>query len=165
LKQIIKRLYVALVRPILEYASQVWNPQFSANCDRVERVQRVFLRTYCYRLRLQYDSAYYIDFCRLEGIHSLKARRSISNMMFFYKMLNGVVHSNVVEAVCLNAPQRINRMFHLFKPPRARIDILKHSYMHRVQRSFNEIVSSHPHLDLFNMSLPEFKSNLLKIFY
>jgi len=161
----VKRLYVALVRPILEYASQVWNPQFTTKCDRVERIQRIFLRTYCYKLRLQYDSAYYTDFCRLAGIHSLKSRRTISDLMFLYKILNGTVHSNVVEAVCLNAPLRVNRSFPIFKPPRARIDILKHSYMHRVQQSFNEIVIANPDLDLFNMSLSVFKTNLLKIFY
>jgi ribonuclease P/MRP protein subunit RPP40 len=79
----VKRLYVALVRPILEYASQVWNPQFTTKCDRVERIQRIFLRTYCYKLRLQYDSAYYTDFCRLAGVHSLKSRRTI--LCFYIK--------------------------------------------------------------------------------
>jgi ribonuclease P/MRP protein subunit RPP40 len=52
----VKRLYVAIVRPILEYASTVWNTQFSTKVDRVERIQRVLLRLYCDKFRLQFDS-------------------------------------------------------------------------------------------------------------
>jgi hypothetical protein len=161
----VKRLYVALVRPILEYASQLWNPQFSTKVDRVERIQRVFLRLYCGKLRLQYDSVYYSDFCKLAGLHTLQARRTVTDLIFLYKLVNGVVHSNMVSAVCFNAPQRINRFILPFKPKRTRINLLKHSYMQHAQQSFNETVKFHTNLDLFHMSLSCFKTELLNIFY
>jgi hypothetical protein len=40
----LKTLYVSLVRPKLEYASCVWRPFYGAHIDRIERVQRNFIR-------------------------------------------------------------------------------------------------------------------------
>jgi hypothetical protein len=40
----LKALYVSLVRPKLEYASCVWRPFYGAHIDRIERVQRKFVR-------------------------------------------------------------------------------------------------------------------------
>ena len=37
-------MYVALVRPHTEYASQVWNPQPRKDIDQLERVQNFTLR-------------------------------------------------------------------------------------------------------------------------
>ena len=40
----IVRLYYALVRPLLEYCSVVWNPCYNVYVDMLERVQKFFLR-------------------------------------------------------------------------------------------------------------------------
>jgi hypothetical protein len=37
-------LYTSLVHPKLEYVSCVWNPFYDVRVDRVERVQRRFIR-------------------------------------------------------------------------------------------------------------------------
>ena len=39
-----RSLYMALVRPLLEYASQVWSPFLKCDIDRIEAVQKRFLR-------------------------------------------------------------------------------------------------------------------------
>jgi len=37
-------MYLALVRPHSEYASQVWNPHLQKDIDQLERVQKIALR-------------------------------------------------------------------------------------------------------------------------
>jgi hypothetical protein len=96
--------------------------------NRLERIQRIFLRMYCYKLCIQYSTIHYHDFCRLAGIHTLQARRNVSDLVFLYKMVNGVIQSEMLSAVYFNAPQRLNSSLAPFKPPRARINLLQHSY-------------------------------------
>jgi len=38
-----KLLFTTLVRPILEYCSSVWSPQYQVHIDRIESVQKKFL--------------------------------------------------------------------------------------------------------------------------
>ena len=34
-----KQLFNTLVRPILEYESVIWDPQYAVHCDKIESVQ------------------------------------------------------------------------------------------------------------------------------
>ena len=45
---ITKLLYISLVRPILEYASIIWNPYYRCHSDSIESVQKQFL-LFCLR--------------------------------------------------------------------------------------------------------------------
>ena len=48
-----KSLYTTFVRPLLEYSSQVWSPYYQVHIQRIEAVQRRFIR---YALRgLEWD--------------------------------------------------------------------------------------------------------------
>ena len=163
----IKRLYIALVRPILEYASPVWSPHHTTKIDRIERIQRRFLRMYCAKLRLQFSTVHYLDFCHFAALHTLQARRAATDLILLYKILNGCVNSDLVSAVSFHAPRRVTRVMVLFKPPFARIDVMKYSFMHRTQLLFNEIMFKNTslNLDLFFMSLAVFKRNVLTLLY
>jgi len=44
---ILMKAFVTFVRPILEYASFVWNPHYKHEIDKVEAVQRKFTKKTC----------------------------------------------------------------------------------------------------------------------
>ena len=43
-KEIKSKAYLTLVRPILEYASSVWDPHLIKDSDQIEKVQRAAAR-------------------------------------------------------------------------------------------------------------------------
>ena len=43
-KEIKSKAYLSLVRPILEYASPVWNPHLIKDSDQIEKIQRTAAR-------------------------------------------------------------------------------------------------------------------------
>ncbi|XP_025206288.1 cilia- and flagella-associated protein 61-like [Melanaphis sacchari] len=57
LSKSLKSLYCALVRPILEYGSVVWDPYTASDINQLERVQHRFLRFCCF-----VPLSYYIRF-------------------------------------------------------------------------------------------------------
>ena len=52
--QALLQLYISLVRPHLEYASQVWNPYLTRHIDQLEKIQK-FARKVCFK---QWRSSY-----------------------------------------------------------------------------------------------------------
>jgi hypothetical protein len=60
-----KTLYVSLVHPKFEYASCVWRPFYGAHIDRIERVQKKFVRYALRGLRWMdmFDFPPYVDRC------------------------------------------------------------------------------------------------------
>jgi hypothetical protein len=79
------------VRPKLEYASCVWNPFHDVRVDKVERLQRRFIR---YALRSLswtdiYDLPSYEHRCALLRLDTLVNRRSIACIMFTFDILSG----------------------------------------------------------------------------
>ena len=50
------KLYISLIRPLLEYACQVWNPYLTKNIEKLEKVQRFALRLCVKQWDLDYPS-------------------------------------------------------------------------------------------------------------
>lgn len=53
---LLKLLYFALVRSILEYGSTIWNPYSKTDIDIIERVQNRFLKFVAFKLNLSIDN-------------------------------------------------------------------------------------------------------------
>ena len=70
-----------VVRPILEYACQVWSPHQSGLCERLEKILRRAVR-WAYRI-LKYESV--TDVMERHGISSLSCRRQILDKTFIEK--------------------------------------------------------------------------------
>ena len=92
-----KTLYAlccSLVRSNLEYCSVVWSPYAKRNIYKLQRVQRRATK-----FILKSDDPYDI---RLEKLNlmSLEKRRSLTDVTFLYKVLNGNIDidvSNIIE--------------------------------------------------------------------
>ena len=111
-------LYKSLVRPILEYASNVWSPHCNKDIQLIEAVQRRAARftVNCYS---RYESVSSM----LEKLNwpTLKDRRNELKLVMMYKIIHGHVHvqpnlpltyssSNVVITINL-CSQRPEQMF------------------------------------------------------
>ena len=76
-------LYKLYVRPILEYACQVWSPELKFNINRIERVQRYFTS----RLP-NLDSKSYNERLVSTEIESLEHRRLCLDLCFFHQIIH-----------------------------------------------------------------------------
>ena len=72
-----------LVRPSLEYGSQVWSPYLLKDIDCVENVQRRFTK----RFPGLWETPY-TERLQILGLESLEKRRIISDLILTYKILN-----------------------------------------------------------------------------
>ncbi|XP_046686354.1 uncharacterized protein LOC124372024 [Homalodisca vitripennis] len=85
-------LYKSLLRPILEYASVVWKPFYTHHIVRLERVQRRFLRLVGARLGFNFPDVPIKNFISQFEIFSLQARFDLHDIMFLFKIINGIIN-------------------------------------------------------------------------
>ena len=88
-KDIFLMLYKTFVRPLLEYCQTVWSPYLTGDMEMLESVQRRAtkivpeIKDLTYEERLSYL-----------GLFKLSDRRLRGDMIFMYKMINGMVDLN-----------------------------------------------------------------------
>jgi hypothetical protein len=80
--------YFTLVRPLLEYASPVWDPYTQQNINKIEMVQRRAARYVCNRY---HNTSSVTNMLKGLGWRSLQARRTDAKLILFYKIVNGIV--------------------------------------------------------------------------
>lgn len=81
----LRKLYISLVRPHMEYGSSVWDPFSAKDCDILEGVQR-FASRVCLKT-WQYE---YPDMLKTLDLPALKTRRKIAKLMMMYKFVNNL---------------------------------------------------------------------------
>ncbi|CAM1330891.1 Uncharacterised protein at_DN0431, partial [Pycnogonum litorale] len=106
----VRKLYVSLVRPLLEYASVVWNPGYKIHDGRLECVQKRFTRYLCYKAKTDFNTGDYSDFCKTFNLPTLKSRRSSVDVIFLQKLLSGDYQvPNLLSDVNLRVPRSGSR--------------------------------------------------------
>ncbi|XP_045455269.1 uncharacterized protein LOC123664948 [Melitaea cinxia] len=152
-------LYNALVRSSLEYCSVVWNPGYRVHIDRIERIQRKFLRILAYRQNVGYLRDYR---SRLEHFKmtSLEDRRRMHDLVFLYKLINGVLDCpQLLNKLDIYVPTRIPRhgKYKPFAVKRSYTNLGSNSPINRLVREYNKLATSTLEIDIFSDKLTKFK--------
>ena len=83
-KEMFLELYLHLVRPLMEYAVQVWSPKLLKDVNKLEKVQRRATKLVPEISDLPYETR-----LQILGLPSLKERRIRGDMIEVFKILNG----------------------------------------------------------------------------
>jgi len=151
-------LYCSLVRSNLEYCSVVWSPYTKRNIDKLERVQRRATK-----FILKSDDPYDIRLKKL-NLMSLEKRRSLTDVTFPYKVLNGDINIDVskifdfhseADRFSLRSKDSLT-----LKKKFARTNVLKYSFVHRITDQWNQLPLDIRVSDNVNI----FKSRVKKFF-
>ena len=86
---IVRKVFVTYVRPILEYNSVIWNPTELYLIDLIERVQRSFTKRIQPLSKLFYQGR----LAKLK-LDSLEIRRLRFDLIYYYKILNHMTPLN-----------------------------------------------------------------------
>ena len=136
-----KALYTTFVRPLLEYASQVWSPYHEVHIKRIEAVQRRFLR---FALRgLPWVDIFnlppYLDRLKLIKLQPLSRRRVVADIVFVHQLLSGSIDSPaLLEGIHLNVNSRGLRAVRAFKITHHRTAYGQNEPLSRMLRESNQ---------------------------
>ena len=151
------RLYNALVRTHLEYASVVWAPGAKSNIDLIEKVQKRFLR---YLYRKKYNIYPYLisykSMLEMFNIQSLEIRRQINSVIFIYYIINNIKYKSClfINNIHFHVPKINLRIqdFQLFH-----CDMTNWSPFISMQYKCNALIKKH-NSDMYNVDVKKLKS-------
>ena len=130
-----------LVRPQLEYAAPIWNPNHKPQIQEVEKVQRTAARWTCMRWR---NTSSVGDMLGELEWPSLEARREQSSLTFFYKIHSGTVSLDKDKYLTPSPNLQRTRASHDSQYTRyfAYSDALENSFFPRYIALWNNLPSS-----------------------
>ena len=152
-RKTLERLYLAYIRPTMEYASVVWDSPKEGNhiYDSLERMQQSAARLVCRATARCNVEKLYEEVCWC----SLKERRQNQRLCLFYKILNNMAP----RYLSLLMPQQVEARTHYplrnrgnIDVPFSRLDSYKFSFFPCTIRAWNELppgIKEAPSLDAF----------------
>ena len=143
-------LYLALVRPHTEYASQVWNPHLQKDIGQLERVQKFALRMCAKQWDIEYT-----DLLNYFNLPSLVNRRRYLSLSTMYKIVHNLVYFPpdvfVPRVTALRSSSQM-----LYNQPFAHTNAFFHSFVPSTCSAWNNLPTSVTHAN----SISSFKSSL-----
>ena len=121
----LKKLYISLIRPRLEYACQLFDPYYDIHICRLERVQKFALKIICKSWNESYASL-----CLKSNLLSLKDRRSFLKLLTFFRFVMSVHY--IPPGILVTPGRRSTRLNHTnsFVVPYGRTLSFKSSFYH-----------------------------------
>ena len=154
----LKSVYCLFIRPILEYASVVWNPYYVSYSDRIESIQRKFLLFALRKLgwRRGFNMPSYVSRCKLIHLEPLSKRRLNASLFFIFDLLNGHIDSpEIYSTLKFNPPSRA-RVSDFFTPVTSRTNYGRFEPISYMCLNFNVLFRQGLYHD--NMSRDLFRS-------
>lgn len=140
----LKSLYCSLSRSVLEYCSVVWTPHYNNGVERVESVQRRFLRFALRRLPWSdpYRLPSYESRCQLIRLEPLSVRRDTARALFIADILQGHIDCPaLLEQVNINVQPRALRNNVTLRLPLQRTNYSMFGAIYGLQRLFNRVAA------------------------
>lgn len=139
------------IRPILEYASPVWNSGYVQDLKRLEAIQRLWTRNVLGLKDVEYGT-------RLQklDLYSVKGRLLRADMLKCWKIFHGHCPISPGRFWDLNADGKTRGHSLKIKHCRGQIDARTRFFSHRVVRDWNDL----PGWLVNESSLPQFKKGL-----
>ncbi|KAG7303291.1 hypothetical protein JYU34_011770 [Plutella xylostella] len=153
-------LYNSIVRTILEYCCSVWFPIYQVHIDRIESIQRRFMRALVSRLGLRRKIPNYCDRLQRFNMLSLEKRRCVSDLTTLFKVANGSFGAQLLELIQFKVPARSVRFPKLFHVPPVNNNVSYNNPINRMCNTYNGICAN---VDIFNTSITCFKNDLIKL--
>ena len=150
-------LFNSLIRSKLEYASIIWSPHYTSHIQKIEKVQRKFVKQLYYRKLItdaptEWD---YLQCCTLLNIDTLEKRRTTNGLTFLLKSIHGLTDGQqFIQFLNSNDTEQQTRAPRAFTLAKSKTETGLHSPINTLMKQFNHYCS---HLDLNN----EFISTLI----
>ena len=133
--KVIVPMLKAIIRPIMEYATPVWNPCLQKDIKEIEQVQRKV--TKCI---IGLKHVPYAERLRQLDLPTLQTRRLYFDMLECFKIVHGLVRSECSNSIALS--ERNTRGYHCkltSSLPPARLNVRKHFFLERVLSHWNAL--------------------------
>lgn len=155
----IKVLYFAYVRSVLEYACSIWSPCYIVHIQRLESIQKKFVKYLSFKDHKLFES--YGEACRHYGIDTLEQRRRQYDIMLLHDIWSGNIDCpELLASVSLQVPSYRTRHTPLLHVPHVGTNYAQNSVLCRAARIFNKYYSD---LDIFHLSKISLKQQIKKI--
>ena len=129
--------YKAYVRPILEYASVIWDPHQQQHIHQLESIQRRAARFVAQDYRRTSSVSAIIKTLQWP---SLEKRRQVARLTMLYKIVHGMVEVEELKRELKPLPERSRRGHSKqFVVPRSRTEYHRNSFLPRTIRNWNAL--------------------------
>ena len=130
------KLFVTLVRPILEYCFVIWFPFYKTHVDRLERVQRKFVNYLLFKMGINKDNYSYDQRLVLVNLELLESRKQKAEIRLGYKLFQNCIDCpGLVMLFDIRVPRLGSRCSETFIPRFHRTNFTFHAPMDNTVRS------------------------------